>query len=116
MGKKIYGVDVSKKVTPLMVRNAIIRCFISAHEEVLDEIKSYSDFDSEKKFEEMKKINIEYLIKSIFGDIGADYNKPKKKDLIKVIDALADYSKHFRDKKIIKKHYNEIMTLIEKIK
>ncbi len=31
MGKIIYGVDFSKKITPLMARDAIIVCFKQVH-------------------------------------------------------------------------------------
>ncbi len=31
----IYGVDVTKNVTPVMVRDAIIQCFYEAHCNVL---------------------------------------------------------------------------------
>ncbi len=32
----IYGVDISKEVTPVMVRDAIIDCFTKAHSDVLE--------------------------------------------------------------------------------
>lgn len=31
VGKKIYGIDLEKKVTALMVKDAIVECFYQAH-------------------------------------------------------------------------------------
>ena len=61
MEKRIYGVDISKKVAPIMARDAIIRCFIAAHKEVLDNMKDYSSFKSKEEFEMIKKLNVEYF-------------------------------------------------------
>lgn len=115
MGKKIYGVDVSKKVTPLMVRDAIIKCFISAHKEVLDNMKEYGSFKSRDEFERIKKLNVEYLIRALFSEDGKDFENPTKEDLIQVVSKLAEIAVQFRSPEIVKRHYNEIKQLIEKL-
>ncbi|MHA1868404.1 MAG: hypothetical protein ACTSXD_10215 [Candidatus Heimdallarchaeaceae archaeon] len=115
MSKKIYGVDISEKINPVMVRDTIIECFIKAHSEVLEMMKEYHKFKSKEEFEQMKRIDVEGLVKSKFEEIGADFNNPSKKDLIKVIDKLVEYASNFRKPEIIKKHYNEIMQLINKL-
>ena len=112
---EIYGVDISKTITPVMVRDAIIGCFLAAHKEVLDLMKEYGTFKSEEEFKKMKSLNVEYLIRGIFSDIKADFNNPTKEDLVKVIARLADIAKNFRNPEIVKKHYGEIMTLIDKL-
>jgi hypothetical protein len=113
IGKKIYGIDLSGKVTPAMVRDAIIECFVRAHSEVLEMMKEYHKFESDEQFQQMKQLDVKILIKSKFDEIGADFDRPTKEDLAKVIDRLADFASNFRKPEIIKKHYNEIKQLIE---
>jgi Zn-dependent oligopeptidase len=115
MEEKIYGVDLSKRITPVMVRDAIIKCFIEAHSEVLEMMKEYHEFKSMKEFEEMKQIDVELLIKSKFEEIGADFNNPTKKDLIEIIEKLAVLASNFRKSEVIDKHYSEIMQLVNKL-
>jgi hypothetical protein len=116
MGKNIiYGADITKKVTPTMVRDAIVDCFINAHKSILDEMKEYKEFKSEKEFEAMKKINVKFLIEKTFSDVGGDFNNPNKATLLDVISSLKEYSANFRKPKIIEKHTREIMQLINKL-
>ena len=113
--KIIYGVDISKKVTPVMVRDAIIRCFLAAHKEVLEMMKEYYAFGSQKEFKEMKKLEVELLIKKYFAETGGNFDNPTKEEIIKVLDKLAEYAKNFRSPEVIKKHYGEIMRLVNKL-
>ncbi|MCK5334417.1 MAG: hypothetical protein KAJ24_07895 [Candidatus Aenigmarchaeota archaeon] len=115
MDKKCYGVDLSKDITPIMVRDAIIECFVSAHSDVLEMMKECHEFKSRQEFEEMKQIDVKLLIKSKFEEVGADFENPSKKDLIAVIDKLAEFARNFRRPEIIKKHYGQIMQLIDKL-
>ena len=108
----IYGVDITKKVTPVMVRDAIIMCFTEAHNDVLESLKDYSDFKSEEEFKKIKEMNILYIIQSAFKETGGDFNNPTKDTLKAAIGWLAGYAKNFRKPEVIEKHYSEIMTLI----
>lgn len=116
MTKLIYGVDPSKKVTSLMVRDAIIKCFTQAHKHIVDDIKKCDESMSKEELEKMKKINTEMLVKRFFDEISGDYENPTKEDLKKICDKLAEFSTCFRRPETIKKHYGEIMQLMEKIK
>ncbi len=116
MAQKKYGVDTTKKVTPIKVRDAIIECFTKAHEKELNEMKKFSEFKSKEEFEKLKMLNVELMVKNIFTKIEADYDNPTKENLVQVCDELAKFAKHFRDPGIIIKHYNEIQELIDKIK
>lgn len=113
--KMIYGVDISKKITPIIVRDAIIDCFYRAHNEVLDLAREYFACNSEKKFKEMKQQQVRDLIEDIFISAGGDFKKPTKKALIQVIEKLKKFAAVYRETKIIEKHANEIMQLIDKI-
>jgi hypothetical protein len=111
----IYGVDVNKNVTPVMVRDAIIQCFFEAHCNVLELARETFGHPPEKKFEEMKKSHVEELVKDIFHRIGVDFNKPTKDSLIKVVGNLKEFASIYRKPKVIKKHVSEIMILINKL-
>jgi hypothetical protein len=113
--KMIYGVDISKKITPIMVRDAIIDCFYRAHNDVLDLAREHFACNSEKKFKEMKQQQVRDLIEDLFISTGGDFKKPTKKALIQVIAKLKKFAAVYRETKVIEKHANEIMQLIDKM-
>lgn len=115
MANLIYGVDPSKPVTPAMVRDAIVECFVQAHKENLEEMREYHEFKSEKEFEEMKMMDVRIIIKSKFEEIGGDFENPTKETILAVMKKLAELSINFRDPEVIKKHYGEIMELVNKL-
>lgn len=111
----IYGVDISKNITPILVRDAMIQCFYEAHCNVLDLARETFGRPPEKKFEKMKKSHVKELVQDIFVKIKADFNNPTKENLLLVIKNLESFASIYRRPKIIKKHVNEIMTLINKL-
>ncbi|MFW9876322.1 MAG: hypothetical protein ACFFG0_24775 [Candidatus Thorarchaeota archaeon] len=111
---EIYGIDLSKKITPIMVRDAIAICFKQAHKEVLDLMDEYAEWSSESEREEFRNLQIELTIKNAFKDENVDFTNPKKEELINVLDNLAKLASMFRKPDIIEKHYNEIKQLIGK--
>lgn len=105
---EIYGVNPNKKVTPLMVRDAIVECFFCAHTECMkDRTEGMTD-------EERKKLVVG-IIKKSFADSGGDFENPTKKDLMNCIGGLKEIAKTFRNPEIIAKHYREIKSLIDRI-
>lgn len=115
MCEKIYGVDLTQNITPIMARDAIIECFAKAHSEILKMMLEYHQFNSEEEFEKMKIIDIKFLIKSLFREINADFDNPTKKDLIILAEKLALHAQKFRSPEIIKKHHDEIKKIIDKL-
>ncbi len=112
----LYGVDIhSESITPEQVRDAIVNCFVGAHGDTLKDFKSYENL-SEEEFEKIKRTDIESLIRGIFDEVGGDFNSPTKEILTRVIDRLAIFSKKFRNEDEVNKHYQEINSLIDKIK
>ena len=111
----IYGVDITKNVTPVMVRNAIIQCFYEAHCNVLELARETFGHPPKKRFEEMKKKHVTELVHDVFHRIGGDYNKPTKDSLLKVLEELKKFASIYRRPEIIKKHVSEIMLLINKL-
>jgi len=116
MNKKIYCVDTSKEVTPIMVRDAIIECFIMAHAEILEMMKEFQEFKTKKEFEDMKQLDIRLLVEKQFQELDLDFSNPTKQDLIDVVAKLSEHATNFRKPDVIKKHYNEIMVLINILK
>lgn len=116
MPDKIYGVDPSKELNPVDVREAIVDCFTQAHGQILSEGRGFLKELSDEEFEEIKKLNVRELVRTYFEKVGADYEKPTKESLVQVCDQLREFAKNFRNPDLIKKHYQEIMLLIDKLK
>ena len=106
----------SDDYTAIQVRDAIIDCFLSAHRDALEELKEYGDLGSEMGFDDLKKLDIKFLVMSKFKEIGADFENPRKEDLVKVIGVLAEYAKNFRNKEVIEGNYSKMLGMIDKIK
>jgi uncharacterized protein YpuA (DUF1002 family) len=60
-------------------------------------------------------MNIELLIIGKFKEVGADFDNPTKESLQSVIDKLAEFAKSFRKPEMIKEHYEQIQSLINKL-
>jgi hypothetical protein len=111
----IYGVDLSKKVSPEMVRDAIVDCFTKAHEEILNLMKEYANFKDPAEFEKMKTLSVRALVQKTFHDVGENFDTPTKESILKVIPKLQEFAMNFRQPTIVQKHAGEIMQLVEKL-
>lgn len=106
MAQKIYGVDPGKEITAIMARDAIIECFYQAHC-----LESRAGGENE----EFDRAYCRTVVERAFRDAGGDFNRPDKKSIVGAMDYLAEFSRSFRSQEIIKKHYNEIMALVNKL-
>ena len=108
----IYGVDLSGKITPVQVRDAIIKCFSQAQEELIEYMKETTEFKPEK----IEKMYVDSIIEKAFAEVDGDFKNPTKETLIQVVMKLKIYAAGvFRDSKIIEKHAGEIKQLIDKL-
>ena len=108
----IYGVDLSGKITPIQVRDAIVRCFSLAQEELKKSMRENTDIEPKT----IEKMFVDYLIENAFKEAGGDFNNPTKETLIQVVMRLKEYAANaFRDSDIIEKHAGEIKQLIDKL-
>jgi len=108
----IYGVDLSGKITPIQVRDAIIKCFSQAQEELME----YMEETTELKPEDIEKMYVDFIIEKTFEKVGGDFKNPTKETLIKVVMKLKEYAANvLRDPEIIEKHAGEIGQLIDKL-
>lgn len=105
--EKIYGVDLSKKVTPLIVRDAIVECFYLAH-------CADADLGIEKSIF-VNKGYCQEIVRKAFIDVGENFEKPTKASILKVLGNLKTFSANFRNPEIIEKHYEEIMKIMDKL-
>ena len=111
----IYGVDIDKPIKPEDVRDAIVECFTQAHGEALEDLKNYDQELTDVSFEEIKRINVRQLIRNSFSETGGSYDAPTKDSILKVVGKLKEFAKNFRDQSVIEKHFQEIMSLVEKL-
>jgi len=108
----IYGVDLSGKITPIQVRDAIIKCFSQSQEELMEYMKETTGI----KPEDIEKMYVDSSIEKAFEEIDGDLKNPTKETLIQVVMKLKVYAAGvFRDSKIIEKHAGEIKQLIDKL-
>ncbi len=111
----IYGVDSEGTVTPIMVRDAIIRCFREAHREAIEQMSRNSSFPSEEARKSFEDMQIDMIVRNAFSNESVDFDMPTKEGIIRVMDYLAKFSSKFRSPEIIKKHYDQIMVLVNKL-
>jgi len=108
----IYGVDISRKITPIQVRDAIIRCFSLAQEE----LKKFAKEKIDIKPDLIGETYINSLIINAFNEVNGDFNNPTKVTIVKVINRLKNIcTDAFLDSVIIEKHTNKIQQLIDKL-
>ena len=107
MTQDIYGVGDKSEITSLMVRDAMVECFRRAHCE---------DTGVDSSEEGVNASYCREIVEKAFIDTGVDFEKPTKEGIMKVMGELSKFSEKFRNQEIIKKHYNEIMKLVNKLK
>jgi len=113
--ESIYGVNLNGDISPFDIRDAIIECYYQADKEVLNVLFSTENFSSLEDKEKTKRHHIEVMIKKFFDDVNGDFNNPTKESLIDVINKCREFASKFREKEVIEKNYNEIMTLISRL-
>ncbi|OGD69022.1 hypothetical protein A3I18_00210 [Candidatus Campbellbacteria bacterium RIFCSPLOWO2_02_FULL_35_11] len=108
--QKIYGVDLTQKITPLMVRDAISQCFFEAHCQDTG-LNTQDEKESDKN-----KLYCQQIVKKTFEDSHGNFGDPNKQDILNAMEKLKEFSKNFRDQSIVQKHFEEILVLINKLK
>lgn len=118
MSEKIcakYGIDCTKPLTPIMVRDALVQCFSDAHQEILEDMKEFTDFETDEEFQKIKDLQVKTLITKAFDKAKGDFNNPTKESLKKVVMWLKNYAANFRKPEIIEKHAKDMIELIDKL-
>ena len=60
----------------------------------------------------LAEANIKIIVKDAFKETGGNIDEPTKETIIKTMDYLRNFSKHYRSMDVIIKHYNEMMQLV----
>ncbi len=87
------------------VVKALVNCFYEAH-------CAATEIDGNEL--DLKQYCLS-LVKEKFQEQGVDFDNPSKEGLLKVINALAEFSKDFRSQEVIDKHKSEIISLLNKV-
>lgn len=112
---RIYGIDPAEKITPIMVRDAIVECFFQAHKQILDEKDEYYSLKSKDELNTMKHTDVVILMESIMEENGDDFRHPTKKSLMKLVESLKKFAAKYRAEEVIQEHAGEIMSLVKKL-
>ncbi len=101
-------------LTPLKVRDIIIKCFFEAQKETFSRTKQELGM---KTSEEELYTTVKTSVRMVFKDIKADFDKPTKDDLMKVVDALARKASSWgTPQDIIQFHGGQIMKVLQILK
>lgn len=103
----IHGIDPSKPITPIQIRDAIVERFFQIH---------HTETGFETKIKE--KISHNYcktIIQNAFKKTGGDFDHPTKQSILNSMNELAKFSLNFHDQETIKKYIQEIKPLIKRL-
>jgi hypothetical protein len=110
----IFGVQTDKPYTAIQVRDALLACFIKAHEPAQKEqIKEIIKGMNEVGAEKLVQVNIEQNVYNAFRTTGGSFDAPTKASILKAMDALKEFSKQFRSTEVIERNYQDMLTLVK---
>ncbi len=101
-------------MTPLMARDLIIKCFFEAQKEMFARAKK-SLFGKETNDEELHR-SVEAAVKLTFREVGGDYERPTKPQLLQAVQALARKAASWgTPADIIEYHKSQIATILNSL-
>ena len=116
MARIIYGVDIESDFSCIDARDAIIRCFVEAHDDVLRETMFPGKTEIDPvKVEQLKQLDVRMLIKQMFIKVGGDFDNPTAASLRGVVGELRKFSESFRNQETIEMHAQAIGSLLERL-
>jgi hypothetical protein len=104
--------DVSKdKVTPILVRDELLRCFEDANKEFMQVLNQPTN-------DEALKVQVRQFVTGTFQSCGASFDQPTKEGIITAIRQCKTNAEAMMGEKganIIRDHYDEMMKLVNKL-
>ena len=100
-----------EKVTPVLVRDELLKCFESANKEFMHVLKQPTN-------DEALKAQVRQFVTGSFQSCGASFDKPTKEGIISAISTCKSNAESMMGPKgagIIKHHYDEMMKLVTKL-
>ena len=100
-----------EKVTPVLVRDELLKCFESANKEFLHVLKQPSS-------DEAIKSQVRQFVAGSFQSCGASFEHPTKEGIVSAINTCKSNAESMMGPKgsaIIGHHYEEMMKLVTKL-
>ena len=100
-----------EKVTPVFVRDELLKCFESANGE-------FADLMHQPITDEQLKQQVKGFVEGVFSQCGVSYVSPTKEGILTAISqcrANAEKMIGTRGEAIIDHHYSEMMKLVERL-
>ena len=101
----------SSQVTPDLVRDELLRCFESANRE-------FAALMSQPVTDEQLKVQVKQFVEGVFAQCGASYTNPTKSGILLAISECKGNAEKMmgpRGADVIKHHYDEMMTLVNRL-
>jgi hypothetical protein len=104
--------DVPKgKVTPVLVRDELLKCFEDANMEFMNILNQPTN-------EEALKVQVRQFVTGTFQSCGASFDQPTKEGIVTAIGQCKANAEAMMGEKgaaIIREHYDEMMKLVNKL-
>ena len=104
--------DVPKgKVTPVLVRDELLKCFESANKDFMNVLNQPANDD-------LIKAQVRQFVTGSFQSCGASFDQPTKEGIVAAIGQCKANAEAMMGQKgadIIRHHYNEMMKLVNKL-
>lgn len=101
-------------LTPLKARELIVKCFFTAQKEIFENARKKKGIPFT---DEDIKTTVTAAIRSVFVQIGADFDNPTEESLLKVVETLTVYAKSWRTPQdIIDHHKTQIKKILAALK
>jgi hypothetical protein len=104
--------DVPKgKVTPIFVRDELLRCFEDANKEFMNVLNQPTN-------DKALKTQVKQFVTGTFQSCGASFDQPTKEGIVTAISQCKANAEAMMGEKgagIIREHYDEMMKLVSKL-
>ena len=100
-----------EKVTPVLVREELLKCFESANREFMHVLNQPTN-------DEALKVQVRQFVTGTFQSCGASFDQPTKDGIVTAIGqckANAEAMMGQKGVEIIRHHYDEMMKLVNKL-
>jgi hypothetical protein len=101
----------SEKVTPVFVRDELLKCFESANKEFMHVLNQPTN-------DEALKAQVRQFVTGTFQSCGASFDQPTKDGIVSAIGQCKSNAEAMMGEKgvgIIRHHYDEMMKLVNKL-
>ncbi len=104
--------DVPKaKVTPVLVRDELLRCFEDANREFMHVLNQPAN-------DQALKVQVRQFVSGTFQSCGVSFEQPTKEGIVAAIGQCKSNAEAMMGQKgavIIREHYDEMMKLVNKL-